>query len=144
MPNTPIRNLPYPADTAKVGQLPAQLQALAEALDGEWPARVSLAAKLVGPTFTVTPGAAFDIRRNGKDREIRGSITGTFGASATVTIATGLDAGDRPSSNSFAFAYMSGVNPGSAFIRSNGEVAVSNMTATGRTTAQFTIRYTVD
>lgn len=140
MPNTPVLNLPYPDGSAKIGLIHKAIEDLAKALDNTWGPRVSLVPNLLSG-FT---SSAFDIRRNGKDREIRGSIAGTFGASATVNIADSIDLGDRPSNlSSFAFAYMSGVNPGAAFIRTNGEIAISNMTSSARTSAQFTIRYTV-
>lgn len=118
--------------------LAAALLIVAEAY-GPQP-RVSLAPYLTWGSM----GTRFDILRMGVTREIRGAVQGNL-PTGTTTITTPIDAQDRPQYNSFAFCYLAGGNPGVAFIRSNGEIAMTNMSGASRNgNHQFTIIYTIE
>lgn len=85
-----------------------------------------------------------DLRRMGKLREIRVRVRGTL-PPGSATISAPLPAIDRPSQVVFQVLFMGNGDIGAAFIRANGELAITNPRGSSAAGAhQFSLTYTVD
>lgn len=128
------------ADIVNLGTLKNRIEAIPEPESPDWSPWEDISSK----TRSGVSGLV-EIARRGQDRLIRGNVSSSWIAneSKDIILTGGIDAGDRPTATAFDFAYMQGARPGTAFIRTVGSIAVANMANETRSTAQFTLKYTV-
>ncbi|WP_198008465.1 hypothetical protein [Leucobacter salsicius] len=72
---------------------------------------------------------------------LRFYVFGDIAESAAQDVWSGVPTQLRPPTNRFAAAWLAGGYVGTAFVRSNGTVAVANRSGATRTSSQFTIVY---